>query len=302
MKLMSIRTIVLCLLLLSTQAAHSGEYPDRLIKFIVPFAAGGATDVAGRLVAEGFKNRLGQPVLVENKPGASGALGVDAVAKSKPDGYTLGVSGVGPSAILGFIDPSLPYSPTNDLDIIGGINTVAFILCARDDFPGDTVLQLFILHEELARIGGTKMSHIPYRGESPIVNALLSHDIDIAYISAAIAPEYIKTGKLKALGAGGPARSPAFPDLPTIAEQTGVSAYSAYVWTALVAPKGLPTELLQKLNTTLNEVLSDPAIKDKLDHLGLAPLGGDVPTSRAFIAKELTRYETMIRENQIRRE
>lgn len=217
-------------LLLVPCSASSQEYPDRLVRLVVPFAAGGATDVAARLLAEAFKTRLGQTFLVENKPGASGAIGVDTVAKPKPDGYTLGISGVGPTAILSKVDPSLPYSPSRDLDIIGSVNAVPFILCARDDFRASKVAELYeyarqnpetvtfgsvgaaspnhILHEELARIGGTRMLHIPYKGEAPIINALLSHEIDIAFVSAALATEYITAGKFKALGAGGRSAAP----------------------------------------------------------------------------------------------
>ena len=323
---MRIQYLLLCIfyLALVPQAAVSQEYPDRLVKVVVPFAAGGATDVAGRLLAEGFKARLGQTFLIENKPGASGAIGIDAVAKSRPDGYTLGISGVGPSAILFQVDPSLSYSPTRDLDIVGSINAVPFILCARDDFPATNVTELYdyarqspgkvtfgsvgaaspnhILHEELARIGGTKMLHVPYKGEAPIINALLSHEIDIAFVSAALATEYVTAGKFKALGAGGSERSPHFPDLPTIAEQTKVSDYSAYAWTVLVAPKGLPPQILTKLNATLNAILAEAAIREKMDKLGLTILGGDIPAAQAFIAKELARYEAMIKQNNITRQ
>ena len=198
------------------------------------------------------------------------------------------------------------------------------ILCARDDFPAGTVGELLdyarknpgrvtygsvgaaspnhIVHEELARLAEAKMLHVPYSGESPIVTALLSRDIDIAYVTVAVATNFINSGKFKALAAGGPERSANFPNLATVGEQIKTKEYSAYTWTVLVTAKGTPPAILERLNVALNEILGDPQVKERMEKLGLATLGGDVRAAQEFISRELSRYEIMIRDNNIKRE
>ena len=231
-------------------------FPTGPIKFVVPFTPGGATDVTARLFASDMTQLFKQSVMVDNRPGAGGAVGIDLVAKAAADGYTLGVGGVGPLALLPTIDAKLPYDPARDLDIVTGLSKVDFILVARPGFPAATVAELIakakaepgkityssagvagpqqLMIEHLAMLAGIKLFHVPFPGDNQAVAALTNGDVDIALAGAASALGLIKIGKLKALAAGN-GRLPSLPDLPSVAEQTGFTDFMGYTWNVLVA-------------------------------------------------------------------
>jgi len=300
------------------------SYPDRPIRLIVGFAPGGATDVASRLLAAELTKILKQQVVVENKVGGAGMIGMDAVAKAKPDGYTIGVAGIGATAITPYLDPNASYIPTRDLDVIGKFYYADFILVARPDLPQKSLKELLdyakanpgkvtfgsvgitspnqIYHEELARLAGAKMLHIPYPGEAPIVPALMTSQIDIAYLTPQAAESFVRDGKLKLVAAGGPERSHSFPDLPTVTEQMGYSGYTSYSWTVLVAPKGTPANIIARLNSAMNEVLAQPAFSKRLEGLGITVAGGTAEQAQAFLADEVARFRELVKLNNIKRE
>lgn len=317
---------VLAGLLLAAWAAcaNAQTYPDHPVRIIVPFVPGGSTDVTGRIIAEGLSATFKQQFLVDNKPGAAGALGIDAVAKSRADGYTMGLSGVGPTAIIPMIDPNLPYNPSRDLDTVAALSAIDLVLVARPGFgpktlqetleyaranPGKVVYgstgvagPVHLQLENLAYLAKAKMLHVPYAGDAQVVTALLSGQIDIAYLTLAGGLGFVTAGKVHALAAGGPKRSQSLPDLATVAEQTGFTGYDAYTWNVLVVPKGTPPDILDRLNRAINELLARPEVKDKMDRLGLLTIGGDVSTASRFVANEIEKYKNIITATGVKRE
>src|SRR5262245_41212190 len=195
---------------------------------IVPFPAGGATDVTGRILAEELTARFKQTFIVENRPGAAGTIGIDQVAKSKADGYTLGVSGVGPTAIFPILDSKLSYNPARDLDMIAGLSAVDLFIIARQGFPANNMKELIeyaradpgkvsyatagvagpaqLQTENLALLANIKMLHVPFAGDTPAITAVLSGDVDLGTVGVASGVNFVTGGKLKALGVGGPSR------------------------------------------------------------------------------------------------
>lgn len=311
--------LALCL----PHTTRADAYPDRIVRLIVPFPPGGATDVTARLFAAAMTAAFDRSVVVDNRPGASGAVGIDQVAKSAADGYTLGVSGVGPTAILPQIDPKLPYSPSRDLTIVAGLSAVDFILVARPSLPVANLAELLahaeanpgkvtyssagvagpqqLMIEHLAMLSGVRVFHIPYTGDSQAIAAVASGDVDIAMAGAATSLGLIKSGKLKPLAASS-RRIPELPGLATVAERPGLEDFSGYTWNILVAPKSTPMPVVARLNRVVNEIARQPAIALKLEGLGLRPLIGDLNSITLLIDHEVAKYRRIIEATGIRRE
>lgn len=310
--------------LICTAADAQTPYPQRPVKIVVGYAPGGATDVATRIVAGEMTKILKQQVIVENRVGGSGAIGMDYVAKSKPDGYTLGMAGVGATAITPYIDPDPTYIPTRDFAVVGGVYRADFLLCARADLPQKTLPELLayakanpgkvaygsvgiaspnhVQQEELARLGGAKMLHVPYTGESPIIPALLSDQIEIALLTVNAAEPFIREGKIRVLAAGGPNRTPAVADIPTAAEILGAPDYTANSWSVLIAPRGTPPAIVETLNAALNTALAQPELKERFTKMGLSLMGGTAEQAEAFVSAEVQRYRELVKLNNIKRE
>jgi len=298
-------------------------YPDRVVRLVVPFTPGGATDVTARLFATELTGLLKQSVMVDNKPGAAGAIGIDLVAKAAADGYTLGVGGVGPLALLPTIDARLPYDPARDLDIVAGLSKVDFILVARPGFAAATVAELIakakaepgrityssagvagpqqLMIEHLAMLAGIKLFHVPFPGDSQAVAAVASGDVDIALAGAASALGLVKAGKLRALAAGN-GRLPGLPDLPTVAEQTGFTDFMGYTWNVLVAPRGTPPAAVARLNEAANDLGRKPEMAEKLEAIGLRPMPGSAREIADQVARDARQYRRIIELTGLRRE
>lgn len=303
--------------------AHAQSYPERPIRLIVPFPPGGSTDVVARILAQDLSTTLKQNVIVENKAGAAGTIGIQVVAQAKPDGYTFGVSGVGPVALIPLIDKKLAYDPVKDLDVVAIISTIDLMFAAKPDGMKSLkeILEfaknnpekiaygsagaagpIHVQFEYLAKLSGANMLDVQYPGDAPQLFALISGQIDVGLLSLSSATSAARDGKIIPLAVGSPNRVSSFPDLPTVVEATGLKDYSAYVWTALVAPKGTPKEALEKVNAALNAALNKPEIKERLDQIGMQPLGGDVKAASEFIDKEIARYKTMVAVTGVKRE
>jgi len=298
-------------------------YPDRVVRLVVPFTPGGATDVTARLFATELTGLLKQSVMVDNKPGAAGAIGIDLVAKAAADGYTLGVGGVGPLALLPTIDARLPYDPARDLDIVAGLSKVDFILVARPGFAAATVAELIakakaepgrityssagvagpqqLMIEHLAMLAGIKLFHVPFPGDSQAVAAVANGDVDIALAGAASALGLVKAGKLRALAAGN-GRLPGLPDLPTVAEQTGFTDFMGYTWNVLVAPRGTPPAAVARLNEAANDLGRKPEMAEKLEAIGLRPMPGSAREIADQVARDARQYRRIIELTGLRRE
>ncbi len=318
---------ILLLLALALPFATAGQaqtWPDRPVRLIVPFTPGGATDVNARLLAAELSTILKQPFVVDNKPGASGAIGIDLVAKAAPDGYTLGVSGVGPTAILPIIDPKLPYNPARDLDIVAGLGRVDFMLVARPGLPVTSLPELIayakanpgkvtyatagvagpqqLQIEHLGLLAGIKLFIVPFSGDSQATAAVVSGDVDIALMGIASGIGLVKAGKLKALAVAGSERSPTAPEVATVAEQTGFTEFTGYTWNLLVAPKGTPATVIARLNAAVGEAARKPELQAKLEGLGLRPLPGSATEITDFVARETAKNRRVIEATGLRRE
>ena len=299
-------------------------YPDRPVRLIVPFTPGGATDVNARILAAELGNILKQPFVIDNRPGASGAIGIDLVAKAAPDGYTLGVSGVGPTAILPIVDAKLPYNPARDLDIVAGLGRVDFILVARPGLPVGNLKELIayakanpekvtyatagvagpqqLQIEHLALLAGIKLFLVPFPGDAQATAAVVSGDVDIALMGIATGIGLVKGGKVKALAMAGSERSPTAPDLATVAEQTGFTEFTGYTWNVLVAPKGTPAPVIARLNAAVAEAARKPEVQAKLEGLGLRLLPASAAEVSDFVARETAKNKRVIEATGIRRE
>lgn len=304
--------------------ADAQTYPDRPVRLIVPFPPGGATDVNARILAAELSALLKQPFVIDNRPGASGTIGIDMVAKSAPDGYTLGVSGVGPTAILPIIDPKLPYNPARDLDIVAGLGRIDFVLVARPGLPVANLTELIayakanpgkvtyatagvagpqqLQMEHLGLLAGIKFFLVPFPGDAPATAAVVSGDVDIALMGIATGIGLVKGGKLRALAMAGSERSPTLPDLATVAEQTGFTEFTGYTWNLLVAPKGTPAAVIARLNAAVAEAAGKPEVQAKLDALGIRPLPGSAGKVSDFVASETAKNRRVIEATGIRRE
>lgn len=313
------RMIYLALAIISAPAQLAAQpYPNKPIRFIVPVAPGGSTDLTARIVAEAMSSILGQPFILENRAGAATTIGVDMVAKSKPDGYTVGISGVAAVTIIPHIDPKLSYDPERDLDMIAGLASVDGIIVARPDLPQSNMVQVLealrakpgsisfstsgvagphhLNMEHLQQLSGTKMLHVPFSGDAPALTAVLSGDVSMATVSTASAVTFLADGKLKALAANGPgaSRMKVMPDLQSVTEQTGYKEYNPQSWNVLVAAKGTPPEIVNALNKAANEALARPDVIEKFAKLGLQPLYGDPAKTQELVRSESVNKKKII--------
>ena len=304
--------------------ADAQTYPDRPVRLIVPFPPGGATDVNARILAAELSALLKQPFVIDNRPGASGTIGIDMVAKAAPDGYTLGVSGVGPTAILPIIDPKLPYNPARDLDIVAGLGRIDFAIVARPGLPVANLTELIayakanpgkvtyatagvagpqqLQMEHLGLLAGIKLFIVPFPGDAQATAAVVSGDVDIALMGIATGIGLVKAGKLKPLAMAGSERSPPLPDLATVAEQTGFTEFTGYTWNLVVAPKGTPAAVIARLNAAVAEAAGKPEVQAKLEALGIRPLPGSAGKVSDFVASETAKNRRVIAATGIRRE
>ena len=319
---MNSRTIVLfaAALLVALGAADcraedATNYPSQTIKIVVPFPAGGTADTLPRIVAERLRQKWNQPVVIENKSGAGGNIGAEAVASSSPDGYTLFASPPGPIAINESLYKKLPFRPA-DLMPITVLGTAPVVLDVRPGFPAKTVQELIayaranpgkvtfasqgngstshltaILFEKLT---GTKMVHVPYRGTAPALQDIMGNTVDLFFDNIGSSMSLHLGGKLRILGVCGPERAPSLPDVPTVRE-SGVADFSSVTWFALVAPKGTPDAIIAKLNSAVTDILREPDIQAQFVKLGIQPAPMDVTATTKFIGEERTRWGDIIK-------
>jgi tripartite-type tricarboxylate transporter receptor subunit TctC len=274
-------------------AAHAADYPSRSIRVVVPFSPGGAVDGPMRLIAQELGKRLGQAVVVENKPGAGATIGTDVVAKAPPDGYTLLLASQ-TNAISATLYSKLPFDPIEDFAPITLIGREPGVVVVNPAVPAKS-LQAFIAYVKahpgevnfassgngsgqhlfaalLASKTGMKMNHVPYRGSGQATTDLLSGVVSMAIPGTAGMVGHIKAGRLRALAVTGAARSPQLPDVPTVME-SGVPGYEAYVWMGLLAPKGTPPAIIERLNREVAAVLGEDAVKRYMANAGIEIVG-----------------------------
>ena len=308
------------LLVPATAQAQASTYPDRPIRFLVPYPPGGGTDVIARIVQERFQVALGQPIVIENKGGAGGSVGTDVVAKAAPDGYTV-LFTLSSHTINPAIFPKLPFDTLKDFEPVGTVASLPQILVANPQFAPNTVAELIALAKAkpatlaFASVGngspghlagemfkirtGTLMTHIPYRGGGPAVTDVMGGQVPLLWVSIPAAAQFVKTGKLKALGVSTLKRSAAFPDVPTLVE-AGVADFEVDSWYAMFVPAKTPQAVIDKLNRALNVVVSDPVIRDRLLAQGSEGVGGTPDALAKIVAAELPKWARLAKDANIK--
>ena len=301
--------------------AQAQAFPTRPLTMVVPFAPGGATDVVARLLASEVSKPLGQPVVVENKPGAAGALGANLVAKSPPDGYTLCVCGGGPMVMLALLDPKLPYVPTRDLAPVILSHLVDFVMVVGADSPYTSLTRLVAAAkarpgtisygstgaggpahlgmELFKRVSGADFLHVPYKGESNVVTDVLSGQIDIGLLSVQVTAPLIASGKVRALGVWPPTRSKALPQVPTVAEQ-GYPGYSAGTFVGINVAGGTPAPIVEKLYAAFAQVYKSAPVRDKLEAMGFTPMALGPAGYAAFLHWEEVKWTKVIQDTGLK--
>jgi tripartite-type tricarboxylate transporter receptor subunit TctC len=307
--------------LICTSAAAQ-QFPARPVRVIVPFAPGGSTDVVFRVIAPRVTELLGQPLLIDNRPGGGATIGMDLVAKAPADGYTLGVAnisfGANPSLLA-----RLPYDTARDFAPVSMVSIVTMVLAVHPSVPARSVKDLLALakknpdgltygsagngsatHLAYARFNhasGAKILHVPYKGGGPAVVSAVSGETMTLFATIPSAIQHFQAGRLVPLGVSSPKRNSALPQIPTVAE-SGVPGYEAIEWQGVVAPAGTPAPVVQRLSQAFAKAITAPEMKDRLTAIGADAAGGTPEELAAFIKSELANWAKVIRESGIKLE
>lgn len=314
------RAVATAALALSAAAgAWAQAYPAKAIKLVVPYAPGGSADIAARLITDEWGKALGGSLFIENKGGAGGNIGVDMVAKSAPDGYTIGLQTVS-LAINPSLTAKMPYDTLKDLAPIGMVASSQHVLVVNNALPAKNVKELvallkaksgqysygsagagstFHMSAELFKaVAGTPIVHIPYRGGGPAMIDTMSGQVAMSFPVLSAAQPHVQAGKLRALGVTGTKRSPLMPDVPTIAE-AGLPGYTFETWFIVFAPAGTPKPVIDKLNTSLNQALNTPALRERMARDGFDPTPSTPEQARARLEQEMPQWAKLIKERGI---
>lgn len=316
----ALQTLGSCLAF-GTLPVWAQEFPSRTVKVIIPFPPGGPTDILGRIVAQKLSERLGQSFVIDNKPGASGMIGADMVAKSQPDGYTLLVN-----ASLHVINPSLydktRYDAIADFTPLSNLADVPLVLVANSQTPAQTVQELIAwvksskspvnfassgnataphLAGEAFKVatGIENMQHVPYKGSAPALTDLLSGQVQMMFDSLPSSQPFIKSGALKAIAVTTQKRSSALPNVPTIAE-SGIPGFNFSTWYGMWAPKSMPPSIVQKLSNEIAQITRLPEVRERFLALGAEPVGNTAEEFAAFTKSELSKWARVVKQSGAR--
>lgn len=302
-------------LALPLHAAAQEAFPSKPIRLVVPFTPGGVTDASGRLIAEHLGKRLGQQVVVDNKPGASGNIGTAQVVAAAPDGYTLLLAFDGTMVINPHVFAKVPFDTLKDFAPVGKIGNATLILVAHPEVPVKSLADVVahskakgplaygtsgnggtphIAGEMLAQRTGARLQHVPYKGGGQAITDVIGGSIPLVYTAVAGAQAHVKSGKLKAIAVSSAQRSSSLPDVPTFAEG-GVPDFAVDSWVGLLAPARTPAPVLARLNTELNAVLADPAVRERLAVLGIDPTPGTPEKFREQMQRDLAAYGPIVK-------
>lgn len=325
MSLRARSALICCLVLVAAFAAApdagAAEFPAHPIKLVIPYAAGGPTDIFGRLLAEYLGKDLKQAVFVENKGGAQGAIGADMVAHAEPDGYTL----LGTSGSVIILNPllykKLSYDPAKELRMLALVTEVPVVLCVHPSVPAKTLAEFVayakqnpgklnfgssgtgsfthLAAEMFKQTAGIEMTHVPYKGAAPALQDVMSGNIQLMFESVSLALPQVRSGMLRPLGVSSAQRHPDLPDVPTIAE-SGYPEYFVNVWNGVAAPAGLPDDVTRILTDSLDRVMNDPAFRASLQKVGYTALRPQSAAAIAqFMAAERIRWSGVIKAQNI---
>ncbi|MBR1226865.1 MULTISPECIES: tripartite tricarboxylate transporter substrate binding protein [unclassified Bradyrhizobium] len=299
--------------------ALAGDYPDRTVKIVVPFPAGGTADAVPRIVGEWLSRKWGQPVVIENRTGAAGNIGSETAYRSAPDGYTLLSSPPPPLVINQSLYPKLGFDPTRFEPVIVMAQVPNALIVNPDKVKASSVTELIeylrnnpdkltcatqgngttshLTSELFQLMTRVKLRHIPYRGSAPALQGLLAGDVDVMFDNLGVSLPLVQAGKLKLLAVASPARLPALPDVPTIAET--LPGFEAVAWYGIVAPPDTPKNITDKINADVNEVLRQPEVQEQLRKLSADIFGGSVDKTSKYMREEVDRWAAVIKSANI---
>jgi len=300
--------------------AAQGGYPEKPVRFLVPYPPGGGTDVIARIVAPKFQQVLGQTIVIENRGGGGGSLGTDVVAKSAADGYTV-LFTLSSHTINPAIFTKLPFDTAKDFEPVGTVASLPQILVAHPSFEANTVQELIALAKkkqlQFASVGngspshlagelfnlrtGVKIGHIPYRGGGPAITDVIGNQVPLLWVSIPAAAGFVKNGQLKALAVSTVKRSAAFPNVPTV-QESGVADFEVDSWYAMFVPAKTPKPVIEKLNKALNTVIADAEVKEKLLAQGSEAVGGTPEALQRTVQAELAKWAKLVKDANIKAE
>ena len=307
----------LCLLMCTFAASAAlAAWPERPIRMIVPYAPGSSPDNICRLLAQEMAKSLGVNIVIDNRAGASGSVGTEAIAKAAPDGYTIGYGNIGTLTTNRFMIAKLPYDPDRDLSLIGMMGAVQNMLAVNNNLPVTSVKDLIALAKKspgklvmasggagntghlggelFKSMTGTFMLHVPYRGSPAAITDLIGGQADLMFDNLSSVGTHAKSGRVRGIAVSGLKRSPSFPELPTIAE-SGVPGYETLAWGGLVAPANLPAEMVTRFNAELNKTLQSQPVKDGYFTMGFEPSGGTPADFSAMVKSEIPKWQAVIK-------
>jgi tripartite-type tricarboxylate transporter receptor subunit TctC len=310
-----LKTFLFAVIVLLSPALVSAAYPDKPIRLIVAYPPGGGTDIIARLMAPELSKKLGQSITIENRGGASGNIGTEAVVNAPPNGYTLLMGNVAPNAINVSIFKKLPFNPEKDLAPISLVAITPNILVTNMELPIRSSADLLALAKAspgkinypsagngssshlagvlFGSMGNVNMTHVPYKGGGLAMNDLLGGQVDIFFATMPAAMPFVKSGKLRALAVTSEKRSLLMPELQTISE-AGLSGYSATTWYGLYAPKGTPPEIINQINRATLDVLQNNELRERLTQRGFEPVGNSPKEFALFISSEIAKWAKVV--------
>jgi tripartite-type tricarboxylate transporter receptor subunit TctC len=315
------RVLLTALLVACASTAAAQSWPTKPIRWIVPFAAGGTTDILARTVAEKLAISLGQPVIIDNRPGAGGGLGAELTAKSPPDGYTIMGGTISTHAINASLYKSLPYDPVKDFTAITLIARVPNMLVINPDIPAHNVAELIKLMkaspgkytfassgngtsqhlsgELFKSMAGVEMQHIPYKGSPPALQDVMGGQVSMTFDNITTALPLARSGKLRALAVTTAKRSSVAPDVPTLAE-SGLPGYEIGSWQGVFAPAGVPPAIVKRLNNEIVKILNMPDVKEKLAALGAEVVADSSEDFTAMVKAEVVKWSDVVKKSGAR--
>jgi tripartite-type tricarboxylate transporter receptor subunit TctC len=308
---------MLPVLMLAAGSAQAQNWPDRPIKFISSQAAGGGTDLIGRVIADQLSARVGQPVVYENRPGGGNKIGTEAAAHSAPDGYTYFYATAAALVVDPYTFKSLPYDPIKDFTVISRIAEVTFMVLAHPDVPAKNLPELFayakanpnkvavatdgarrfsgMIAAWLNKLAGTNISYVPYTQMTQGIQDVLAGRVQLVIIAAPVAKGHIAAGKLKPLAVTSLKRLPEYPDVPAVSET--FAGFDFAGWWALAAPSGVPQPIIERVHNELNAILKDPAVSGKLTTMGFVPYGGGtLKDTQDYVQAQHKAWGTLVKE------
>jgi tripartite-type tricarboxylate transporter receptor subunit TctC len=305
----------------SGQVAAQDKWPSKPITYIVPFPAGGTTDTLARIIGQKLSVAVGQPVVVDNKPGAGGNIGSDFVARAKPDGYTILGGTISSHAINVSLYPKLPYDPVKSFVPITMIGTNPLVLIVPPNSSAKTVKDLIaqakakpgsvtfasagsgtsqhLAVEMFKSLAGVDVVHVPYKGSGPAIQDVMGGQVDAMFDTTVVAAPQIKGGKVRALGVTSAKRVKGWDNIPTIAE-SGVPGYEIVSWQGIFAPAGTPPEIVKRLNTEIVKILNMPDVRERMEALGVDPVANTPEEFAAFQKAEIAKWAKVIKEGNVK--